>query len=491
VLAELPGRGEKVLAAMHTAEALIAQIVSDGRGLRLAESAAYNVREALDAVVTGIPATDGGQRAVLTAWAQYELEVAQPGNDHDTSLQALTDVLRQMEQDQDRSSYRTRQLLTYLRDKSGVDPLPGDHDPVKEYGALRGEASQSLHSQAALEDAVALYDRAVAWFIWMFTPPDAIAQAVRALAAEPWRGTAQLAKLRDLASNQHHLRLFLTQLADPAWLNPLRETGLVRPPDPDVAWPAAGLVDGLGRTHPEDVATLLDRLVRDCKSLPGEQQLTARFELLRVAAQLGAAGHRVVARVVAEHPDAEAVRAIGTGVVAHADPADQVVQDVARAVLRGEPGDHDRYYYELVLRQLEAGVTADNVAGRVRMVAVKAREVAEHPQASWERLDNARLTADLNDSDRTYLVILSHYLARLITKARSLGVPSTELLHWTRDITGEIGERITSHILAGANDIAVNEKSSMSPGDSRPEPAAATIRIWSTTCSPMIRTPRH
>lgn len=34
VLTELPGPGEKVLAAMHTADALIAQIAGDDRGLR-------------------------------------------------------------------------------------------------------------------------------------------------------------------------------------------------------------------------------------------------------------------------------------------------------------------------------------------------------------------------------------------------------------------------------------------------------------------------
>ncbi|MFI7679407.1 hypothetical protein [Actinophytocola sp. NPDC049390] len=204
---------------------------------------------------------------------------------------------------------------------------------------------------------------------------------------------------------------------------------------------------------------MLERLLADSKQqLRPEQRLPARFELLRVATQLGAAGHPVVAGVVTAHPENMAVRALGAGAVKRAAPTDQLIESVARAVLRGEPHDHERYYYELMLERLEAGLTADNVASRVRLVAAKVREVAEHPEAGWVALDIARLTTDLGEDDRDYLVVVTHYLARIAARARQLGVPSAQVLDWTKNIPGEIGERITCRILAEAGDIPVHDK---------------------------------
>lgn len=48
---ELGARAEKVLGCLRTAAALVTQAEADVSGLRLAESAAYNLREALNHVV--------------------------------------------------------------------------------------------------------------------------------------------------------------------------------------------------------------------------------------------------------------------------------------------------------------------------------------------------------------------------------------------------------------------------------------------------------
>jgi hypothetical protein len=496
VLVELPARGEKAVASLRTAASLITQATSDDRGLRFAESAAYNVREALDAVVSGRSPVEGGLPAVHAAWSRYESELAQPGNDGAASLLALTDVLRRVAEKRDRNSLHTSQLLGYLRGKSGVDPLPGELDPVKEYGQLRKEASGSLHTVTALDASTLLYERTVAWFIRMFTPPDALVHAVRALATEPWHDPRQITRLGELVSNQHHLRLFLRQLVDPAWLIPLYEADIVTLPQPDVPWPVNGLVDGLGRTAPAGVAALLERMLADSKQqLRPEQRLGARFELLRLATRLGAVAHGVVAGVVTAHPENRAVRALGAGAVKRADAADPLVERVARAVLRGKPYDHDRYYYELMLERHEAGLNPGNVVSRVRMVAAKVRDVAQHPKVGWVALDIARLTTALGEDDRDYLVIVTHYLARLAARAQRLGVSSTQLLEWTKNIPGEIGERITCRILAQADDIPVHDKvdhitrrlaSSTATGDDKDlidatlaaEPDPASLTVW-------------
>jgi hypothetical protein len=456
ILGELP-RGERVFGCLRTAAVLIKQAVGDDGGLRLAESAGYNLREALDTVVKGRSPVSGGLPAILDAWDRYQSEVDQPEADRAASLQALLDALRRVAEKRDQSSYHGARLLSYLRAQTGIDSLPGDLDPIGEYIRLRKDANTATHDDAALDTVTTLYDRAVAWFIRMFTPPDRVVHALSELALEPWQGPEQIDRLRELATNPHHLRLFFGRPVDPAWLTPLYEAGLIKLPQPDLPWPVAGLLDGLGRTSPTEVAGLLERMLADSRELPRERHVGARFELLRVASQLGAAGHPVVAGIVAFHPDNQAVRALGVGVVKRADPADPVVQQVADTVLNGKPLDHDHYHISIVLDQLDAGLDAGNVADRIRMLAAKVRRVAGDPDMRLVALDIARLTAELGD-EREYIVIVTHYLARLLSRARELGVSTSELLAWTNEIPGEIGERVTCRILAEADDVPLQGK---------------------------------
>jgi hypothetical protein len=457
VLGELPDRGEKVVDCLRTAAVLIKQAVDDARGLRLAESAGYNVREALDAVVASRSPVSGGFDAIMEAWDRYQLEADQPGVDRAVSLTALEDALRRVAENRTRSTYHAARLLDYLRTQTGVDPLPGDLDPIGEYSTLRNDANTAVHAEFALDDVTALYHRTVAWFIRMFTPPGKVVHALSELAVEPWRGAEQIGQLRELATNPHHMRLFLGRLADPAWLMPLYEAKLIQLPLSGSPWPAAALLDGLGRTSPAEVAEMLARMFADSKRLPREQRLGARFELLRVASQMGAAGYPVVAGVAALHPDFRAVRALAVGVVKRADPADPVVKQVADAVLQGRPRDRDHYHVGVVLDRLEAGLDADNVADRTRMLAAKARQVARDPSMKIIGLDIAKLTAELGD-EHDYGVMVAHHLARLLSRARELGVSTSELLAWTDNIPSEIGERITCRILAEADDVPLQGK---------------------------------
>ncbi|WNV84871.1 hypothetical protein [Umezawaea sp. Da 62-37] len=221
IQSELGDRGNKVVSALRTASALLTLALRDESGLRLAESATYNLREALNAVVSGRSPVEGGLPVVLIAWQQYQDEVGQADNDDDASLEALKAVLRRAAENQDRSSYHAARLLGYLRDKARVNPISGALDPVVEYDRIHKSASSALHTSTALAAAAELHERTVAWFVRMFMPPDAVVLALRDLAAEPWQGEGQIVRLRGTASNLHHLRLFLAELKDPAWLLPL------------------------------------------------------------------------------------------------------------------------------------------------------------------------------------------------------------------------------------------------------------------------------
>ncbi|SDP41230.1 hypothetical protein SAMN05216259_12831 [Actinacidiphila guanduensis] len=458
VVAELSDQGEKAVAALRTAAVLIAQALHDETGLRFAESAAYNLREALDAVVVGRTPVPGGLPVVIEAWERFESEVGQPDNDNAASLNTFGAVLRRAAERQDRSSYHEAKLLGYLRDKSGVDPLPGDLDPILEYKRLRRATSQGLHRNTALESVTGFYQRTLAWFVRMFTPPDTIVLTLRALAVEPWRGPEQIVRLRELASNPHHLRSFFARLLDPAWLDPLYEAGAVPLPEPGTAWPVEGLLVGLGRTKPAAVAALAQRLLADAKRLPVERQVDVRFQFLVLAVGLGPAGNRIVGDVITAHPDNRSVRSLATSAVERCDPTDPVVERVGNAVLSSGPTDRDDYYYRRLLDKLESGMTPDNAEKRTRMVAAKLRNSAQQQGAEWISLDIARLTTGLAEDDRYFLVVVSHYLALLVARARELGVPSRRLLDWVTEIPGKAGERLTCRVLAVADDIPVEDK---------------------------------
>ncbi|WP_141974974.1 hypothetical protein [Saccharothrix saharensis] len=458
VVAELSAQGEKVVAALRTAAVLIMQAVHDESGLRLAESAAYNLREALDAVVTGRTPVPGGLPVVVEAWERFEREAAQPGNDDAASLDVFRAVIRKTTEKQERDSYHQNRLLGYLRDKSGVDPLAGDLDPVIEYQRLRRTVSQGLHRDTALDTVTGSYQDTLAWFVRMFTPPDAIVLRLRELAAQPWRGAEQVDRLRETASNPHHLRLFFARLVDPAWLDPLYEAGVVRLPESGTPWPVAGLLEGLGRSASAAVAALARRLLADCKQLPAEQRLDARFMLLTMATQLGADGHTIVGDIATAHPDVRAVRSLAAGTVKRADPTDPLVERVGTALLNAGPMDRDNYYYQLLLDRLETGMTPDNVEKRTRMVAAKVRLAAGAQNADWVALGIARLTTDLGENDRQFLIVASHYLARMMARAQVLGVASRQLLAWVTAIPGQVGERLVCRILACAEDIPLQDK---------------------------------
>jgi hypothetical protein len=494
LVAELADRGNKIIACIRTAAVLIEQAGLDRGGLRLAESAGYNLREALDAVVAGRDPVEGGLPVILAAWERYVAEHGQPETDHATSLATLEAVLRRAAEKQSHSSYRARQLLDYLRTKTGVDPIAGDLDPVVTYAKLRDEANTAVHKDLDLAKVTSLYSKSIAWFIQMFTPPDEVVQALSELAAQPWQSQDQIVRLRETATNPHHLHLFLGKLRDPAWLVPLYDAGLIALPQPDTAWPGLSLLGGLGDTAPRDVADLLMRMLKDTKEIGQDVQPGVRFELLRAASQLGPAGHSVAAEVVRFHIGMFAVRALAFGVARVADPAAPIVKQVADAMVGGERSPNDHYYANALLGLLEAGLTEDNFAERVSMVAAKLRRLAGEDRVRFVALSIASLTAELGE-EREEAIVLAHYLARMLSKARQFGASTSQLLGWTRNTPGEIGERVTCRILTGAQDIPIHDKishitqrlsSSRATGDDRDliddilssNPGPDALQVW-------------
>jgi hypothetical protein len=453
---ELGTRAEKVLGCLRTAAALMRQAEADVSGLRLAESAAYNLREALNHVVAGQDAAEGGLKAVMDAWRRFQDQAAVPGVDAVAARDELDQVLGRVASDESRASYYARRLMTYLRCRAGASPLG---DPVTEYGVLRDMANSAIHDEFALAEADALLVRTVAWFIRVFTPPDQVAEAIRALSAQPWRGPAQITELKRLATVDHHLRLFFSEITDPAWLEPLYKACVVRLPARDAPWPVSALVIGPGKSSPQAVADLLKCLLADTAKIPKPERAAVRFELLRMAIQLGPPAHGVVVDIVKQHSDLLPIRSLGVYAALKTAATDSAVLDLADAVLNHfrRFGDGGRYDAIRILNQLQAGVTVDNAASRAMMLAGKTRRLAQSDYARFVLLGIEALTVDPGEHPDP-LLLFAHHLAHILSKARQQRVPTSQQLEWLGAMPGEVGDRLRGHALVGASDVPVTDK---------------------------------
>jgi hypothetical protein len=308
-----------------------------------------------------------------------------------------------------------------------------------------------------LSEVISLFDRTVSWFVRVFTPPDSQVRTLSDLAAQSYENDGQVEQLRRFATNAHHLRLFYARLLDPAWLGPLYEAGLIGLPSPGQPWPVFALLSGLGVTASDRVTDLLSRLLDDVKNFPKSDRAAVRFEILRAAAQLGAAGHHVAAKVIRLDGSVRFVRVIGVSIARDADPSEPIITDVADAVLEIDPRGGRDWEVTAILELLEVGLTAENVEHRIRLLSAKVRRLASDPHMRMVVLDIAALRAEVKEV-RDAVVVLAHYLVRLVTKARDLAVVTSQLLEWTRDIPGELGERVTCQVLANAADVPLQQK---------------------------------
>jgi hypothetical protein len=454
---ELGQPGEKVVGALRTAAHLIALARNDDTGLRLAESAAYNLREAFDAVVYGRPEGEDGFRAVQAAWLRYKLAVVGPDADEHAALREFHGVIERLTADEEHQAYRTQKLIAQLVEQTGVEPLPGKDAPTRQYTRLRRQAANTLHSHGAVSDVAALYDDTISWFTRFFTPPDDRVRKISALAQVAYEGVEQIEQLRTSAYNTHHISLFLTEVKDPAWLDPLYDATLIMLPRDGEPWPINFLIGGTGNIDPGSIAGLLKRLLDSTKDLEPERRLSFARDIIQTASRLGPAGHSLANTIVTTHPSDHWVQMIAVHIARDAAPTDEIVEAVADAVIGNERPSDGGYYTRTTLEQLADGITLGNARQRVGMVTAKIRRMSEPDLMRFRVLDTAALGTP-GDDLRDTILILAQHLVGMIATWRDLGLPTKDLLAMVSGIDGEIGERIVCQVLAGAIDVVRADK---------------------------------
>ena len=454
IVAELgDGSGVRVLRCLRTAEALLDIKDAGEPDLRLPESAAYNLREALDSVVRDQPAGEGGFSAAIAAWERYRVVSQLPGADEETARAELSTTMDALARDKVQQAFMTRKLLAWFYQQTGVAPLPGDDDPTRQYNDLRETASRILHRNASQPEVQALFRATVTWFVRFFTPPSDLASKVEQLAQQPY-SPERLTEFRGLALNAHHLRLFLERITDPAWLEPLRQGGLIGLPQPGEPWPVAALTSETRRLPDERVGVLLQTFLAEVKTVPKKERRGCAFEIMRTAFWLGPEGLPVALEVLRQYPTDDWPQAIALRMTEELDFADPIHATVADSVI----GNEDRYHRgrhtgEMVNRLID-GLTSDNVGKRLELFVVKLRRLATEPSARYVPIDIAPLSSDADDDEPSEpLLLVAQCFAAAIPIAKDLGVPGGALLQQAASVSGEIGERLTCQVLAGAADI--------------------------------------
>lgn len=443
--------GDKVVACLATAARLLELEASNG-GLRFAESAAYNLREALDAVVSGRGPVDGGWNGAHAAWRRFQLARS---DDEAAALGELTTEFERLSSDADRQAFMTRRLLDFLQERTGIQPLPGANDPAASYTRLRSRASAKLHSSTSVGEVAELLGDIVGWLVRMFTPPDNRVDRLAQLASSRY-DQAALGELRELIVNAHHVRLFLSLVQDPAWLEPLRVEGFISCPRPGQTWPVSTLADA-GNIGGTIVAGVLVRLLEDVRRLPKPDRAAASAELMRVACRLGPAGYDVALSILKRYPSDRWIAGLAISLANEAPPEDEVQIAIADTQLGTDKWSDGAYRTRTLLEHLLAGLTPDNAQRRVELVAVKIRAIAKDDHGRFHTLDTAALDTP-GDDLRDPIDVMAHYLVQMIESSRDLGVTSAQSEAAVSGISGELGQRLVSRVMAGAEDVGRQAK---------------------------------
>lgn len=423
------------------------------------ESAAYNLREALDTVAAGHDAAPGGFPGVRDAYERFRVAAAGPEADEAAALRALAGEIGRLFTDGRRQNHRTRELLGWLTARTGIEPLPGDDDPSAQFDDLRERANSTLHSSGTVALVAALYAEAVVWFLRVFTPPDERLRAIVELARTPYVHPDQVRLLRSrIAYNAHHLGRFLAEVQDPAWLDALFDDGLILPPRDNEPWPVWSLPGGRGGIEPADTVALLERLRTAAAHGPADAALHLDRNIIQLCLRLGAVAHRLVTTIVARHPRDHWVQRIAVHIAKDSGPDAPIQLAVADAVIGGDRTSDANYQARTMVGLLAEGLNADNAPARLKLMSLKLARLAAAPSMRTIALDIAALNTSGDDDLRDEVLIVTERFVNTIPRWRELGLPTSDVLAMVTPISGELGERIICQVLAGARDVSREAK---------------------------------
>jgi hypothetical protein len=383
LVVEFGDRGGRAVEFLRTAARLLSS-PADPLPPRHAECVAYCLREAL----TTIPASQGGlgggewrarSRKVSEARQRFEQIRELPGADTDGALRDLLDRIDDLALTFEQETIHQKRLIAVMVERTGAEPLASGTEPVNTYQDLLTRLDEALHTEVTLEAVAGLWVEALAILRQLFLPPDARHQALTRLAELEKSAQGDVVTLKSLLAAPSHLQYFLARIHDPGWLELLDASGLLEPPGGQGVWPVFAAVERLRETHADRLSALLTAMFDRWGADPDKA-----FAIARAALELGAAGRDVVLRSARRHPAAPALVWLAVAAAQKAHPADEFVQQVADTVISSVVQSGVDVYLKPLLDSYVNGVTAENQAGRIRILCFKIMKV---PQGDRHRRD--------------------------------------------------------------------------------------------------------
>ena len=445
---ELGEHGCRAVEFLDTADALLNQRPPSAD--RHGQAVAFCLRQAMRGISEAAGAGDPGawrrlSRDVVNACEQYRRVRGLPSEDERAldALFAQVDALKQYH-DQERGHHE-RGLSRVMADVTGVDPVAVTAGPMEAFQRLLGHLNDAVYSRTANVDAVRLWNDCVEALRKLFLPPELRLPELERLAGLDHPTEQDRDAVVELVVSSEHLRRFLNAVESPRWLGLLTETGHLVPPNNGGSWPVLSAVRRLAESHPQQVTNWLEDLAREHRS----DTVPARC-IARAASVAGEPAASVVLEILKVHHQDPDIVSVGLHVVEQLAPSDTRVEELADIVLNEETWAHVTWPDPL-LRQLEDGVTAENVRGRVVLLCHKIRTVPDGDYGLFLlRHDPAGSVADGNigfAGDR-FGALLSCLLAIVAKSWDWLEV--ADLLELIQRLPDGLRQRVRAWILAQA-----------------------------------------
>ena len=246
----------------------------------------------------------------------------------------------------------------------------------------------------------------------------------------------------------HHVRFFLGRAASPVWLDALRPTGVLDPPDSEIAWAAFPSIVRLAENHHAEVTAWLKETYSLHRANPGHA-----WDIARAALDIGGPALQLVLGAVRDHPEHAGVVALGDMAVERLDAADKMVETFAD-ILLNEVSFPALGHTKPLMAQISAGVNETNARRRIQLLCRKMRTIPDESLRRSMRIwHGSGSVADQDEfASEDHFAALSSCLVDTMEKAW-VWVPVGELLDLLEHLPPVLVHRLRAWALGRAPDV--------------------------------------
>ena len=342
-----------------------------------------------------------------------------------------------------------QQLSWVMTRITGQPPRRGQHSAFDAFIDLRGRLNGIVHGGVARSSGEELWNGCIDSFQGLFGPPSERGDRLVALARREPPDADMVAEVAKLAHTPIQLKIFLDAVESFAWIEALRQHGLLNPPHEPGLWPSRDALIRLHGAHPDAVVGLLRGMYHEHADCSGSVAHIARAARLCGGSALG-----IVVEALTQHRSHRGIVWMGVEATHACDASDPLVYKVADIVLNEDVWDVAQFTEPLLERFLE-GVDASNVEERCGLLIHKLAKLSPDDQYLWRlqficgtRIDETEASHEHERPDAIVTALLS-----LISRSRE-SLDLEWLLDQADRCDQRLSRRLRAWLLAHAPDAA-------------------------------------